>query len=81
MESCGPDRKFRVGGTGTNRRSWLFPAVRLPVFPEFFLGEADREMEEPDLQRPDPLCSLEYHLLSELYGRIPVSRHTIRGRT
>ena len=77
MESCGPDRKFRVGGTGTNRRSGLFPAV----FPEFFLGEADRKMEEPDLQRPDPLCSLEYHLLSGLYGNIPVSRHTIRGRT
>ncbi|MEI3179144.1 MAG: acyltransferase [Lachnospiraceae bacterium] len=39
MESCGPDRKFRVGGTGTNCRSWLFPAVLLPVFPEFFLGK------------------------------------------
>ena len=72
---------FRVGGTGTNRRSWLFPAVLLPVFPEFFLGEADRKMEEPGIQRPDPLCSLESHLLSGLYGSIPVSRHTIRGRT
>ena len=64
-----------------NRRSWLFPAVLLPVFPEFFLGEADRKMEEPGIQCPDPLCSLEYHLLSGLYGSIPVSRHTIRGRT
>ena len=81
MESCGPDRKFRVGETGTDRRSGLFPVVILPIFPELFLGEVDRKMEEPDLQRPDPLCSLEYHLLSGLYGSIPVSRHTIRGRT
>ena len=28
-----------------------------------------------------PLCNLESHLLSGLYGSIPVSRHTIRGRT
>ena len=75
------DRKFRVGGTGTDRRSGLFPAVLLPVFPEFFLGQASRKMEEPGIQRPDPLCSLESHLLSGLYGSIPVSRHTIRGRT
>ena len=81
MESCGPDRKFRVGGTGTDCRSGLFPAVLLPVFPEFFLEQASRKMEEPGIQRPDPLCSLESHLLSGLYGSIPVSRHTIRGRT
>ena len=81
MEPCGPDRKFRVGGTGTDRRSGLFPAVILPVFPEFFLGQAFKKMEEPGIQRPDPLCSLESHLLSGLYGSIPVSRHTIRGRT
>ena len=49
--------------------------------PGFFLGQASRKMEEPGIQRPDPLCSLESHLLSGLYGSIPVSRHTIRGRT
>lgn len=50
-------------------------------FRNFSLGQASRKMEEPGIQRPDPLCSLESHLLSGLYGSIPVSRHTIRGRT
>lgn len=77
----GSKENFVSVGLGQIAVPGFFPAVLLPVFPEFFPGQASRKMEEPDLQRPDPLCSLEYHLLSGLYGSIPVSRHTIRGRT